>query len=71
MLLHAEGQRDHCLSLMLDKGRLVLYHQHGGWIYSQYVNMCEKAKNKHTVYTLDSHIKCTFSPYRLALEKVN
>ncbi|TWW58257.1 Contactin-associated protein-like 5 [Takifugu flavidus] len=29
MLLHAEGQRDHSLTLMLDKGRLLLYHQQG------------------------------------------
>ncbi|KAF0041817.1 hypothetical protein F2P81_005349 [Scophthalmus maximus] len=26
-LLHAEGQRDHSLSLVLEKGRLLLYHQ--------------------------------------------
>ncbi|XP_047444283.1 contactin-associated protein-like 4 [Mugil cephalus] len=28
-LLHAEGQRDHSLTLVLDKGRLLLYHQQG------------------------------------------
>ncbi|XP_073332152.1 contactin-associated protein-like 4 [Pagrus major] len=28
-LLHAEGQRDHSLTLVLEKGRLLLYHQQG------------------------------------------
>lgn len=59
MLLHAEGQQDHCLSLMLDKGRLLLYHQHGGWIYYQHFNMCEKAKTNiqfiHRAVVLNAH----------------
>uniref|UniRef100_A0A8C4EYV8 Contactin associated protein like 3 n=1 Tax=Dicentrarchus labrax TaxID=13489 RepID=A0A8C4EYV8_DICLA len=28
-LLHAEGQRDHSLTVVLEKGRLLLYHQQG------------------------------------------
>uniref|UniRef100_A0A3Q0RVA2 Contactin associated protein like 3 n=1 Tax=Amphilophus citrinellus TaxID=61819 RepID=A0A3Q0RVA2_AMPCI len=28
-LLHAEGQRDHSLTLVLEKGKLLLYHQQG------------------------------------------
>ncbi|XP_041861798.1 contactin-associated protein-like 4 isoform X2 [Melanotaenia boesemani] len=28
-LLHAEGQRDHSLNLVLEKGKLLLYHQQG------------------------------------------
>uniref|UniRef100_A0A673CRI7 Contactin associated protein like 3 n=1 Tax=Sphaeramia orbicularis TaxID=375764 RepID=A0A673CRI7_9TELE len=33
-LLHAEGQRDHSLTLVLDKGKLLLYHQQGNPIFS-------------------------------------
>lgn len=29
MLLHAERRRDHSLTLVLEKGRLLLYHQQG------------------------------------------
>lgn len=32
-LLHAEGQRDHCLTLVLEKGRLLLYHQQGTTLF--------------------------------------
>lgn len=28
-LLHAEGQRDHSLTLVLEKGKLLLYHLQG------------------------------------------
>ena len=28
-LLHAEGKRDHSLTLVLEKGKLLLYHQQG------------------------------------------
>lgn len=28
-LLHAEGRRDHSLTLVLERGRLLLYHQQG------------------------------------------
>lgn len=31
-LLHAVGQRDHSLALVLEKGRLLLYHQQGNII---------------------------------------
>lgn len=39
MLLRAEGQRDHSLKLMLEKGRLMLYHQQGAMEFFQYFNV--------------------------------
>uniref|UniRef100_A0A3B4Y589 Contactin-associated protein-like 4 n=1 Tax=Seriola lalandi dorsalis TaxID=1841481 RepID=A0A3B4Y589_SERLL len=36
-LLHAEGQRDHSLTLVLEKGRLLLYHQQGTTLFFQHV----------------------------------
>lgn len=58
MLLHAEGQRDHNLNLMLDKGQLLLYHQQGAMEFFQYFNVwLWKSQNIHTIYTLYSNIK--------------
>lgn len=37
-LLHAEGQRDHSLTLVLEKGTLLLYHQKGTRLFFQYLN---------------------------------
>ena len=44
-LLHAVGQRDHSLTLVLEKGRLLLYHQQGTTLFFRFVAETEPADN--------------------------
>lgn len=51
-LLHADRQRDHSLTLVLEKGRLLLYHQQGAvcLLYLEWANLWVK-KAHWCVYT--------------------
>ena len=53
-LLHAEGQRDHSLTLVLEKGRLLLYHQQGAGI-TQYSH---ETKNTYIKNGTSQHTVC-------------
>lgn len=51
-LLHAEGERDHSLNLVLEKGKLLLYHQQGATLASQ-LHWAENKNNQK--YSFNSH----------------
>uniref|UniRef100_A0A3Q4ASU4 Uncharacterized protein n=1 Tax=Mola mola TaxID=94237 RepID=A0A3Q4ASU4_MOLML len=60
-LLHAEGQRDHSLTLVLEKGRLLLYHQQGAASTNTHIRQRTPVYNVQylTLYTIyKCHMSC-------------